>query len=95
MYISKNRFRRVPIWFIYDGIVHISTAGMGAQSRLHAWRFGSRKRIVIEIMRVKVCDNTSLTETHMAGDMDNHISLTDRKLLFVISRKRSVFAVLL
>ena len=65
-YISENRFRRVPIWSIYGGIVQISTAGMGAQSRLHGWQFSSRKRIVIEIMRVKVCDKTSLTETHMA-----------------------------
>jgi hypothetical protein len=41
---------------IYGGIVQISTAGMGAQSRLHDLQFGSRKRIIIEIMRDKVCD---------------------------------------
>jgi hypothetical protein len=47
---------------IYGGIVQISTAGMGAQSRLtvqfakaHCYRDNARK----------VCDKTSLTETHM------------------------------
>ena len=49
-----------------DGIVKISTTGMGAQSRLHGWQFSSWKRTVIEKTRVKVCDKTSLTETHMA-----------------------------
>jgi hypothetical protein len=34
-------------------------------------------------------------EWNSHGDMDNHIPLTDRKLLCVISRKRSVSAVLL
>jgi hypothetical protein len=49
-----------------DGIVKFSTAGMGAQSQLYGWQFGAWKRIVMEKMRVKVCDKTSLTETHMA-----------------------------
>jgi hypothetical protein len=50
----------------YGGILQIYTAGMGGQSRLHGWQFSSRKRIVIEWMRVIACSKTSLTETHMA-----------------------------
>jgi hypothetical protein len=45
---------------IYGGVVQISTEGMGAQSRLHGWQFSVGKRIVIEIMRVKVSDKDEL-----------------------------------
>jgi hypothetical protein len=75
----------------YGGIVQISTVGMGAQSRLHSWQFSSRKAIVIAIVRDKACDEL---DWNSHGDMDNDIPLIYRKLLFVISRKRSVFAVL-